>query len=278
MPPNDIILSICIPTFNRRERLGSLVRDLLSVPGRFEICVHVDGSTDGTLEELATIADVRLAVASGPNGGRANALLNACRRARGRFIMIFDDDDILSQEGLQAALDDCVRPLPEGTIGYIYHLVGEHGDRIGDPFPMIAGSNFLALRADHGVRGDKKEVVLADALKAAIYDGRGRFRRVPTSLIWARLAIRYDVICRDVAIGRKVYLTDGMTDNAGKLKVRDAYPMALLYTTHVIAFVHGRYRSLRFLGRAIAGVAIYGARAAFGVLRLRPFGRSVQPD
>ncbi|MFZ5672246.1 MAG: glycosyltransferase family 2 protein [Pseudomonadota bacterium] len=274
MPPSEIILSICIPTYNRRERVAALVRHLLAMPGAFEICVHVDGSTDGTIEELATISDTRLVASNGPNGGRANAMLSACRQARGRFILIFDDDDTLSHEGLQAVLDDCAHPLPDRAVGYIYHLVGERGDRIGDPFPMIAQSNFLALRADHGVRGDKKELVLADALKAVIYDGRGRFRRVPTSLIWSRLALRYDVICRDVAIGRKLYLAGGMTNNINKLKARDAYPMALLYATHVNGFVRGRYRSPRFLAKAIAGVAIYGARAAYGALRHAHPGRS----
>lgn len=278
MPARDFILSICIPTFNRRERVVTLVRDLLSMPGSFEICVHVDGSTDGTMQELATISNARLAVTGGPNRGRANALLSACRQACGRFILIFDDDDTISHDGLQAALDDCARPLPERVIGYIYHFVGEHGGRIGDPFPLIARSNFLALRADQGVRGDKKELVLADALKAALYDGNMQFRRVPTSLIWSRLAIRYDVICRDVMIGRKIYLTDGMTDNIAKLKARDAYPMALLYTTHVKAFVHGRYRSFRFLGKAIAGVVVYGARAAFGALRQKRFGLPFQSE
>lgn len=278
MPENDIILSICIPTFNRRERVVALVHGLLSMPGSSEICVHVDGSTDGTMQELATISNARLAVSGGPNRGRANALLSACRQARGRFILIFDDDDTISHEGLKAALDDCARPLPEGVIGYIYHLVGEHGDRIGDPFPMTARSNFLALRADHGVRGDKKELVLADALKAALYEGSMRVRRVPTSLIWSRLAMRYDVICRDVAIGRKIYLTDGMTDNIAKLKARDAYPMVLLYATHVNAFFHGRYRSFRFFGKAIAGLVIYGARAAFGAVRQKRFGRPVQSE
>lgn len=275
MQPGDIILSICIPTFNRRERVAALARHLLSMPGDFEVCIHVDGSTDGTMEELATISDARLVASSGPNGGRAGALLSACRQAQGRFIMISDDDDTISHEGLQAVLDDCARPLPQGAVGYIYHLVGERGDRIGDPFPLAMQSNFLALRADHGVRGDKKELVLAEALKAALYDGRGRFRRVPTSLIWSRLALRYDVVCRDVAIGRKLYLAGGMTNNISKLKARDAYPMALLYATHVSAFVHGRYRSPRFLAKAIAGVAIYGARAAYGMLRHGHSGRSV---
>lgn len=274
MTPSDIVLSICIPTYNRRERVAALVRHLLAMPGAFEICVHVDGSIDGTKEELATISDTRLVASSGPNGGRANAMLSACRQARGRFILIFDDDDTLSHEGLRTVLADCARPLAEGAVGYIYHLVGEGGDRIGDPFPMMAQSNFLALRADHGVHGDKKELVLAHALKAVIYDGQGRFRRVPTSLIWSRLALRYDVICRDVVIGRKLYLAGGMTNNINTLKTRDAYPMALLYATHVNAFARGRYRSVRFLAKALAGVAIYGARAAYGALRHAHPGRS----
>jgi glycosyltransferase involved in cell wall biosynthesis len=272
MATDDItLLSICIPTFNRRERVAPLVRDLLSAPGAFEVCVHVDGSIDGTVEELATIVDARLVVSSSVNRGRASALVGACRQARGRFIMIFDDDDTLSHEGLQAVLADCARLLPAETIGYIYHLAGETGDRIGDSFPTDR-SNFLALRADHRIRGDKKEVVLAEALKAALYDGRGRFRRVPTSLMWSRLGMRHDVICRNSVIGRKVYLANGMTGNIAKLKSRDAYPMALLYATHIAAFVRGRYSSPRYFTKAVAGLALHGTRAALAALHSKRAG------
>lgn len=254
------LLSICIPTYNRADRVVALARRFLSVAGPFEVCVHVDGSTDGTWEDLTALTDARLRLTVGPNRGRAAALVAACRAARGRFVMIFDDDDDIYPAGLELVLEDCGALTAGDALGYIYHMQGEDGQRIGDAFPRER-TNFLALRADDRVRGDKKEVVQAEALKQALYEGDGRYRRVPTSLLWARLALRGDVLCRNTVIGRKVYLADGMTANASRNKRQNAFPLFLLYAVHAQGFIQGRYRSLRFLARATGAMIFHGARA-----------------
>jgi glycosyltransferase involved in cell wall biosynthesis len=254
------ILSICIPTYNRRDRAVRLVNHLLRTEGRFEVCVHVDGSADGTYEALTGIDAARLRIARAPNQGRAGALLSACRLARGRFSMVFDDDDTLSDEGLRTILSDCLTPLPAGMVGYIYHFEDAQGARIGGAFP-VGRANFLSLRADFGVKGDKKEVVLTDALRSVVYDGGGRFRRTPTSLMWSRLALSFDVGCRNIVIGRKSYLEGGMSANSRRLKSENAYPMLLLYVSHVVGFWRGRYRSRRYLAKAVVGVFAYAFRS-----------------
>lgn len=255
------LLSICIATYNRRELILKLVRDLLAVDGSFEVCVQVDGSNDGTMEALSRLTDARLRVKAAPNQGKGGALLEAFRAAKGKFLMPFDDDDLLYADGLRTILDDCAGPIPTGAVGFIYHLESQDGCRVGSLFPVPI-SNFLALRADHAVTGDKKEVVLSDALHAIAYDSRGRYKRVSSSLYWSRLARDFDVVCRNVIVGQKNYLADGITANIGAIKRRDAYPMALIYRAHIAGFIAGRYRSLRFLCKALAGFVYYGARAA----------------
>jgi glycosyltransferase involved in cell wall biosynthesis len=259
------VLSICIPTFNRKDRVVALVDALLSVQGNFEICVHVDGSTDGTHEALNALSDRRLHLSFAANQGRAAALVKACSAAKGRYIMIFDDDDTLYPEGLREVLVDCAAPLPKDAVGFIYHLEDQNRRQIGKSFP-VERSNLLALRADHGIRGDKKEVVLADALRHASYNGQG-YRRTPTSLIWSKLALTHDVLCKNVVIGRKIYLDGGMSTNIRSLKSQNARPMFSLYALHVRGFIHRRYRSPRFFMKAIAGLAYYGAQVAGGRLR-----------
>ena len=186
------VLSICIPSYNRREQVTRLTASLLAQPGDFEICIHVDGSSDGTLEALQAMPATRISTGTDRNQGRASALLAACRMARGRYIMVFDDDDTLYPDGLQAVLKDCELALDNGTVGFIYHLEDQDGRRIGTEFP-VARANFMALRADHGVRGDKKEVVLATAFHRAMFDGGVRYRRTPTSLVWPRMTSVADV-------------------------------------------------------------------------------------
>jgi glycosyltransferase involved in cell wall biosynthesis len=262
------LLSICIATFNRRDRLLKLIHGVLDVPGAFEVCVHVDGSTDGTLEALRAISDARLVVTSGANVGKGGALLAAIKSARGAFIMPYDDDDLLYAQGLEAVLKDCSKPLPDGVVGFIYHLEDQTGLRVGGDFP-VERSNFLALRADHGVTGDKKEVVRAGALREVLYDSQGRFRRVSSSLYWARLALRFDVYCRNLVIGQKIYLAGGITANISTVKRRNAYPMVLIYAAHVHGFLSRRYESLRYFLKAVLGVMYYGMYSAWWVLKRR---------
>lgn len=254
-----IMLSICIPTYNRAELVTSLVQRLLANPGPFEICVHVDGSADDTLQRLSSIDDPRLRVTSAENRGRARSLVAAGHNASGRYCMLFDDDDDLSAEGLARVLRDCTEPLPEGCVGRIYHLADEAGARVGSAFP-VERANLIALRADHGVTGDKKEVVLTEPLRAAMITDKA-YRRVPTSLYWARLALTQDVLCVNEMIGTKTYLAGGMSDSIKRLKRNNAEPLVSLHKTRLSAFFRRRFKSWRFALRSAFAMMLYGVQS-----------------
>ncbi|WP_310467269.1 glycosyltransferase family 2 protein [Sphingomonas sp.] len=256
-----MLLSICIPTFNRCALVVALVGGLLEQRGDFEVCVHVDGATDGTAEELVAIADPRLRVTTAPNRGRAASLHHAVARARGEFTMLFDDDDVLRAAGLERVLADCAQPLPVGVIGFIYQLAGADGRQLGSDFPAER-SNFLALRNDAGVAGDKKEVVRTDLLWRAMGKAPSGTRRVPTSLYWSLLALDGDILCRNAIIGEKQYLAGGMSHGIAALKAGNSRPMAALYKTQLKGFAARRFRSPRAAARALAGLVWYGSAAA----------------
>lgn len=97
------VLSVVIPTFNRRETLEivlpMLARQTLSFE-QYELLLCDSGSTDGTaalVEELAipNLRHLRLT----ENRGRAGARNAGIREATGEFVM-FTDADILPSPGL----------------------------------------------------------------------------------------------------------------------------------------------------------------------------------
>lgn len=92
---SQIDLSFCIPTYNRAESVHRLVSDILSCPDNsIEVVVLDNGSTDGTLESLATITDVRLAVYSnGENKGALYNMVNVIDKARGTYLVYSTDQD-----------------------------------------------------------------------------------------------------------------------------------------------------------------------------------------
>lgn len=270
-----VLLSVCIPTFNRRDRVAALVRELLRAKCPLQICVHVDGSTDGTNESLAEIAsrDARLVVTTGPNGGRGVAMFSAIASATGDYCMIFDDDDDLFTDRLPEVCELLSGPADEKVAGFVFSMVLDDMDAAAKQFPSER-TNLIRMRADEGVVGDKKEIIRTSLLKQVAMPPAGRFRRVPTSLLWSRLAIEYDVICVNIDIGRKRYLPEGMTARVRLLQRQNAYPMLLLNLNYIGAFWLGRYRSVRFLGKAVLACLSFGA-LSFPFLLKRSWARVI---
>lgn len=97
--------SVCIPTFNRRDRLKSVLDALQrqTATDRFEVIVAIDGSTDGTGAMLASLHPrYLLRWTLQPNRGIA-AARNAAARLAGNDVLIFLDDDQLAEPELVAA-------------------------------------------------------------------------------------------------------------------------------------------------------------------------------
>jgi glycosyltransferase involved in cell wall biosynthesis len=137
-------LSILVPVYNERYSIGELVRRILGAPlpeglAR-EMIIVDDGSTDGTREVLARLAQahpegLRL-ILHEKNGGKGAALRTAIAAAGGDFC-IFQDADLEYQpadysrilEPLLAGDADVVygsRFLPAGSrrVLYYWHAVG----------------------------------------------------------------------------------------------------------------------------------------------------------
>lgn len=99
------VLSVVMPTFNRRARVLRALDALADqdVDVAYEIVVVSDGSTDGTDEALADL-DLGVAVVADrqDNAGPSAARNRAVELARGE-ILVFIDDDIIADRGLLAA-------------------------------------------------------------------------------------------------------------------------------------------------------------------------------
>ena len=100
------MISIIIPTYNRREELkhllASLKRQYCSVP--FEVVVVDDGSTDGTRELLETVAkewDGTLRFLSQDNRGIGPARNLGVKYACGDILVFVDSDCIAPKEWLK---------------------------------------------------------------------------------------------------------------------------------------------------------------------------------
>jgi GT2 family glycosyltransferase len=92
------LVSIVVPTFNRRERLQRLLlalEQLVSSSPAFEVVVAVDGATDGSVEMLNSLhTTYPLRVFEQANQGPAAARNLGIANALGQIILFLDDDVI----------------------------------------------------------------------------------------------------------------------------------------------------------------------------------------
>ncbi len=113
------LLSICIPTFNCKERIITIVNRYLQIPDdRFCIKIVDNKSTDGTYEALASISDSRLFVSQNPsNIGFQKNSIKALVNAPAKYILYSIDKDYFSEQYLSIFIDYLVSDNP--FFGYI---------------------------------------------------------------------------------------------------------------------------------------------------------------
>lgn len=244
-------LSICIPTYNRKEILGNLLRSIQSLSETtIEVVIVDDGSDDGTADYCRELKpDFNLILVQQENQGRAMALYNSIQNSTGDFIIIMDSDDRF----LESAIDHILESLSKyenilsspKVCGLVFGCVDENKKNIGDDFKVEGINNFLRYRADEGVLGDKKEVVKSNFLKSVLYKPFDSEPRMPTSILWARLARKYDVIAVNSPVAIKEYLKGGMTGKSRELRVK-SIRSTLLYYEECLADFSTHYKSIGY--------------------------------
>ena len=104
------ILTICIPTYNRKESAIRLVKSITSqgILSLVDLIVVDDGSIDGTYNALELLdfpdgSNVRLIRQE--NKGLANTFLDFFSQCRTEYLMLVPDDDMIVASGVNKIID-----------------------------------------------------------------------------------------------------------------------------------------------------------------------------
>ena len=104
--------------------------------------------------------------------------------------------------------------------------------------------------------GDKKEVVKSHLLKSVIYQPFYGEPRMPTGIMWNRLARKYDVITVKSSLAIKEYLEGGMSSKTQELRIKSIRSTLLYYEEGLFDFgIH--YKSVSFAVRFAANFIRY---------------------
>lgn len=114
-----ILLSICIPTFNRKQTLITNIKNLLSSKeNRFQIVIQDNASTDGTENAISEFKDTRIIYSKNEkNIGGTPSSIRALSNNSSEYSMLLLDKDFINVKELSNFLDILDKEKPD--FGYI---------------------------------------------------------------------------------------------------------------------------------------------------------------
>ena len=218
------LISICIPSYNRLSYLKKCIPVFLSVD-EIEICIHDDGSLDGTYNYLLNISSKRFNYTSGENRGLGYARSKSITLAKGEYIMPFDSDDLMSRDDLLLI----IKKVKDRKFNwYCFDLMDSStGTLLGTNLASSVTTNYSKLRGRYQIKGDKRDVIKRSLLSKVIIEETGPYRLVPMSLYFNKLQKYTLVNYQPVLVGKKVYLESGMSNNVRGLVNSIEFFMAL---------------------------------------------------
>ncbi len=129
MPGREPEVSVCIPTYNRARLLREAMESVLTQSFEdFELIICDNASEDETESVVKSFSDRRIRYFRNPHnlGHRENC--NRCLHlARGSYIAILPDDDMMLPENLAKKIEVLLRNPKVGLVHSKYHLIDEEG-------------------------------------------------------------------------------------------------------------------------------------------------------
>ena len=223
-------------TYNRAHTLHRPYGSIRAQTFRdFEWLIVDDGSTDGAAELVSNWqaeADFPIRYLPQPvNAGKCAAYNVGVQAARGRFFLSIDSDDELfphALEVLKASWDSIPGDQKPGFSAVTGLAQYESGELVGTRYPFSpTDSNSLEIRHRYGVRGEKCGFQRTDVLRQYPYKIFPGENHIPDSLIYNRIAIKYQTRYINEVV-RKFYDTPGgWTRNSVKVRFRN--PRSIRY-------------------------------------------------
>lgn len=153
---NDVILSICIGTYNRKNLLMELINTILEYDGYdIEVIVCDNASTDGTWEAIKDISDARVKTyRNEQNYGAMYNWLRSLLYGTGKYVMNVNDRELLDMSAVRTFVNE-VRDLDVDGIVACGHTQSDtlniktYEDRVclrfklGEPGDVIYSQNVL---------------------------------------------------------------------------------------------------------------------------------------
>ena len=151
MPETDSspLVSVVVPIYNEEKTLAQVVDELIALGIRMEILLVNDGSTDGTADVMARLAERHAEVRAlhqPANRGKGAAVRRGFDESTGDIVLIQDADLEYSPKDIPALIDPLVSGKADAVFGT--RLRGGAHPQRAHLFWHYAGNRFLTLLAN----------------------------------------------------------------------------------------------------------------------------------
>jgi glycosyltransferase involved in cell wall biosynthesis len=105
---NEVVVSFCIPTYNRAEYVRRCILSILNIESeQIEVVVVNNDSQDVTEKIVNSIKDTRISYyKNDKNIGAVLNIIETIKRAKGRWVFLLSDEDIIFKENILKIIKD----------------------------------------------------------------------------------------------------------------------------------------------------------------------------
>lgn len=132
--PSIPSLSVVIAAYDEEDGIRDRILNLLSASypaHKLEVVVASDGSTDGTVREVESLGMDRVRVLELPRRGKAAALAEGARRARGEILVFTDANSVFRPDALLLLAINFDDPEVGGVAGRTVYRLGRDVEAAG---------------------------------------------------------------------------------------------------------------------------------------------------
>lgn len=240
--------TVCIPTYNRKEKLKLTLQSLERQSYRdFEVIVIDDGSIDNTKKfvlEYLKNTNLNLRYICKDNGGKHTALNKGIEAADSKYFIILDSDDIFTDNCLQYFFDKTTAIDSDEKFCGIICRCAEIKDNnfllIGEKFPKeklvtsYIDFHFGSGLTIHGSRyKDCCECVKTKIIKEYRFPEIETAKFIPESYVFDQIGLKYNLLAFNKILKIVEYREDGITKNYLDYKAKNIDGFLLKYKWNV---------------------------------------------
>lgn len=228
-------LSIVTPVYNRASLLRACYRSLRQQTCfDFEWIIVDDGSVDAPEREVSGFSEDLFPIhfIQKENGGKHTALNAAHPHIHGKYVLILDSDDYLTENAVEQIKEAWEEYANNPQIGVVIFLRGSEKDA-----PLCTASDeytpvdILRYRRNPIRSSDCCEVIRTELFLQYPFPVFPGERFVAECALWNRVAITHKCIYINEVIYICEYLAGGLTDSGRAMRIRS--PRGGMYTSQL---------------------------------------------